>query len=150
MSAQKNSSYSDSVERRPDLLWARSQLLLSWLSHPWTRFFCQLPAPRFLLLPCGGSVVLASPHPGCSPVCHPYSICAAMDTTAFPASLPLWGLKKSLTGDKVQFAAKWSSCSCSRQMYWSTRDHTQVFHSNLMAFFLWSWGRLERHKNSYN
>lgn len=33
---------------------------------------------------------------------------------------------------------------------WSTRDHTQVFHSNLMAFFLWGWERLERRKNSYN
>lgn len=60
MSAQKNSSDSDSVERRPDLLWARSQRLLSWLSYPWARFFCQLSAPHFLLLSCGGSMVPAS------------------------------------------------------------------------------------------
>lgn len=70
---------------------------------------------------------LASPHPRVlTEVCHPYSVCAAMDTTAFSTSLPLWGLRKSLPGDEKQFAAKWSSCSCSSQMSGPPGTHSGV------------------------
>ena len=63
--AQINSRYSGSAERGHDLLWAWSQCLLSWLSYPWTKFFCLLTglwtfcfspvkAPCYWLLPTPG------------------------------------------------------------------------------------------------
>lgn len=102
-------------------------------------------------------MLLASPYPRVpTEDCCPYSICAAMDTTAFsragqPLSLvgveeePPWGGNVAWSQLEQLYL-----CFRSREMFWSTRDHIQVFHSNLMTSSLRDRERLERHKNSHN
>lgn len=74
--------------------------------------------------------------------CGPYPVHAAMDTTAFSRA----GQPPSLVG--VEEEPPWGEyvawshlewlhlCFGSRGMFWSTRDHIQVFDSNLMTSFL--------------
>lgn len=146
------------MEREPDLLWALSQLLLSWLSYLQTRFFCQLTALwifcfSLMEAPC----YCLLPTPGCSQKTIVLILYVRLRT---PVPFLKPGQRPSLVG--VEEEPPWGGdvawshleqlhlCFGSRGMFWSTRDHIQVFHSNLMTSFLWDRERLERHKNSHN